>query len=538
MAEPVPPTLPDLPEAEVRVRKGIPGLSTVWLIPAVAAAIGLWLAVKTVTEKGPDIAISFKTAEGIQAEKTRVKLRDVDVGVVENIGFDDQLSHIVVSASLDRKVEPFLTSGTQFWVVRPRIGTGGISGLGTLVSGAYIAMEPGKGQETREFTGLEEPPVIKSGAPGTSFVLEAATLGSINVRSPVYFRGLKVGEVTQYELARDDASVLIHVFVNAPHDAYVRDTTRFWNASGVDFSVDADGMKLRSESFESMLLGGIAFETPRNLEKGVAAAGGAHFKLFRDLASAEDERYGRKVPFVMYFDRSVRGLKIGAPVEFRGIRLGRVTDIKLLVDVNDLGVHIPVLAEIEPERLETQGGALPEPSRAIDHLVRRGMRAQLAIGNFLTGQLLVALDMHPDLPEQGLGQDGDYPVIPTIPSSIEEITRSATDLLAKLQAVPVETIGRDVAEAARGFNSAMADMRKLTQGLQETPEALNGTLRELRKVATAVEEMVSAGSPMRYEAVETLKELSAAARSIRIMAEYLERHPEALLSGKGTPSRK
>jgi paraquat-inducible protein B len=383
----------ELPEVKIEKRRRI---SLVWLIPLVAGAIALWLGYTTLQEKGPTITVVFDNAEGLEAGKTRIKYLNVDVGMVERVSLNDDLSHIVVTASLDRSMAEHLTAGARFWIVRPRVGFGGVSGLGTLLSGAYVEFDPGAGAPKTDFVGLAEPPPITSRVPGTRFVLRTNKLGSIGRGAPVYYRDLAVGRVLGYELAKDERELIVNVFVDAPNDRLVRSSSRFWNASGLDVSLGADGVEIAMESIESLLAGGIAFDTPDIGQPGEPAAAEAEFPLFASLRDVTEAGYTQRIPYLVHFDGSVRGLRAGAPVEFRGIRIGSVTDVRLELDARSDSVRIPVTIEIEPQRIAVvQGTADAQPYEVMAALVERGLRAQLKSGNLLTGELLVDLDFHP-----------------------------------------------------------------------------------------------------------------------------------------------
>jgi paraquat-inducible protein B len=553
----------DIPEVTVTTR---PRISTVWIIPIVAVLIGAWLTYATVSEQGPTISITFETAEGLEAGKTKLKYKDVEVGIVETVGLTDDLSGVVVMASLINGAEKYLTDTTRFWVVRPRFGASGVSGLGTLVSGAFIEIDPGKGGETRAaFKGLETPPVIKADAPGRQYVLKTAKMGSYSNGSPINFRGIKVGEVLGHELAKDNRTILIHIFIHAPHDKLVRLSSRFWNVSGVNVSIDADGMKIGTESLQALIVGGIAFETPTNLDAGEPAAKGHTFPLHGSREEIKEASYVEKRPIIMYFDGSVRGLTLGAPVEFRGIKVGEVTDVKLEFNAKKNIFQIPVVAEIEPERFTILG----ERNRSayenqLETFVNKGMRAQLKTGSFLTGQLFVDLDFHPKAPARLVGGDNLLPEIPTIPTTLDEFTNSITELITKLQKLPLVELTKsltatakgaeklvtapELLQAVRSFDTILRETRALVKNATGLVENVDGvvknvnqgvgeevkkTLNQVHGILTSIDDAVSDKSALRYDLATTLQELAAAARSIRLLASYLERNPNALIYGKG-----
>jgi len=525
------------PEAIVKTKKGF-SFSMVWLVPVVAALIGGWLVYKALSEKGPTITITFATAEGLEAGKTKIKYKDVDVGQVESIELATDLSHVIVTAEMNKGASPYLTENTRFWVVRARVAAGGVSGLGTIFSGAYIGVDPGKpGKPARSFKGLEIPPIITTGLPGHQFTLKADTLGSLDIGSPVYYRQIKVGQVVAYELDKDGKAVDIKVFIHAPQDQEVHQNTRFWNASGLDVTLDASGIKVNTESFVTMMVGGIAFDVPPNVEPGGPAPEGEIFHLYATREKIFEQEYKEKKPWVLYFDGSVRGLAVGAPVELQGIKIGEVTNITLEYDQKRMAFRIPVLIGVEPERIKFTKGekelSLAERRHGMDILVKNGLRAQLKTGSLLTGQLLISLDMYPDAPPAKINWDGKYPEFPTIPTPMEEITRSVTRIVEKLDKVPLEQIGNDLRDTMGHLNKTTEDLRKMVKNLDErVVPAASASLDQTQKTLIKLDRLLNAESPTGHELKRALGELAEAARNISILADYLERHPESLVFGK------
>ncbi len=523
----------DAPEAVVKVRKQF---SIVWVVPLVALLIGGWLAFKAISEKGPTITITFKTAEGLEAGKTKIKYKDVEVGQVESIALGEAGSGLViVTAEMVKGAKDHLTENTRFWVERARIGAGGAAGLGTLFAGAYIGLDLGEpgGKPALSFKGLEIPPVVTTGLPGSHFKLKAKRLGSLNVGSPIYYRQFKVGQVVAFELVEDGDAVDFKIFVHAPYHEYVRKNTRFWNASGVDVSVDASGIQVNTESFMSILIGGVAFETPINLEPGAAAQEGATFKLYENREKILEKAYVKKRPWLLYFDGSVRGLNVGAPVELQGIQIGEVTDVTLEFDWEKLAFRIPVLIEMEPERIKFIGKKTVDRKRGMEILVEKGLRAQLKTGSLLTGQLLVGLDLHPEASPAKINWDGRYPELPTIPTPMEEITSGVTRIVEKLDTIPLEQIGKDLQQTMANLSKTTANLQKLVQKLDaNVAPAATDTLKQAQTTLIKVDRLLNADSPTGHELKRALAELADAARNIAILVDYLERHPDSLVFGK------
>ncbi|MEZ4471960.1 MAG: MlaD family protein [bacterium] len=345
-----------VPEARVLEKRR---LSVVWVIPLVAALIGAWLTWKSVSEKGPAFTITFPTADGIEAGKTKIRYRELEVGVVETLALSDDLTHVVAKARLAPGLDRYLTEKTRFWVVRARVSAGQVSGLGTLLSGAYIGIDPvPEGKAQRVFEGLQTAPLVTSQQEGTRFTLRAPSMGSLDVGVPVHYRQVQVGEVVRTQLEPDGSSVTIDVFVHAPHDQRIRTTTRWWNASGFDATVNQDGLRIETQSFLSMLIGGIAFDTPSD-EPGLPVTAETEFKLASTRASAERREYTVTRKYLVRFDGSAKGLSKGSPVEFLGTRIGSVVEARLVYDAATQTFETPVVLQLEPERAEGRG-QLPE----------------------------------------------------------------------------------------------------------------------------------------------------------------------------------
>ena len=536
------------PAAEVVVkRRYTPSL--VWIIPIVAALIAGWLAIKTVNDRGPTISIRFESAAGLEAGKTKIRYRDVDIGMVETVRLDQDLTHVLVRARMDRQATPFLTESAQFWVVRARVSTGEVSGLTTLFSGAYIAIAPGKNgsPDSDHFVGLESPPVLTSDLPGRHFTLKAKDLGSLDIGAPVYYHQIQVGRVVSYTLNAQNDDIDLRIFVEAPHHQRVFTQSRFWNADGIDVSLDAEGIKIDTESLATILSGGIAFATLDQTDPGAPAEENAVFTLYPDRRSSQKKEYRLKQRFLMYFNESVRVLAPGAPVEFRGIPIGQVTAVDLEFDLDRMEFRIPVVVEIEPERISITGKGALDAEALAPRLVERGLRAQLKLVNLLTGQLAVSLNIYPDVPKAALVYGGKYPEMPTLPTPLEEIAGTVSRLLKKIDQLPLDRIAggleRDLntldstlksADASlKTLDETLADMQKLVRNIdaEMAPEA-TAAIEELRRTLTALQGNFGADSPLSSDARQAFDEFAKAARSMRTLTDYLERHPESLLRGK------
>ncbi|SPV05072.1 PqiB family protein [Burkholderia cenocepacia] len=523
---------PRPPDPAISTKSGwLPSL--VWLVPLIAALIGIGLVIKSVRERGPEITISFHSAEGLEPGKTQVKYKDVEIGTVKTIKLSKDLSRVLVQVQLKKEAEDFAVKGSRFWIVRPRVGATGVSGLGTLLSGAYIGVDAGHGQDTlTDFTGLETPPAVTGDQKGTQYVLRGDSLGSVDIGSPVYYRRVQVGQVVGFSLDKDGTGVTFNVFVNAPYDQYVGMNTRWWQASGVDLRLDSSGLKLNTQSLATVILGGIAFQTPPNQGSGTTAPNNTTFRLGSDEGDAMRDPDGQPLQVVMNFNQSLRGLAVGAPVDFRGIVLGEVTNIGIDFDPKTKNFLMPVTINVYPERLgrrfretiESKG----EPARReiVERLVQHGLRGQLRTGNLLTSQLYVALDFFPKAPAVKIDTSRLPLELPTVPNTLDELQLQVADIAKKLDKVPFDQIGANL-------NSALANADKLFKQLdtQVAPEARD-TLSAAKQTFSTAEATLQQDSPLQSDVRGALKELTRTLQSLNALADYLERHPESLLKGK------
>ena len=520
------------PQAIVRARARP---SIVWLIPLVAAIVGIYLAYWAWSEQGPTIAIVFASAEGLEAGKTKLKYKEVDVGTVESVDLTSDLAQVRVTVSLVNELSRYLTDQTRFWVVRAEVSAGQISGIGTVLSGAYIAIDPSsEGARTRAFVGLEKAPVVTSDKPGTLFELRARELGSVEVGSPVYYRWLRVGQVAGYSLDQAGESIAVQVFIEEPHDQRVRSTTRFWNASGLDAVLTAEGLQIDSPSLISMLVGGIAFETPATVTVAEDVPENMVFELYPNKQETRRPRYSAKTRFLVYFDDSVSGLVPGSPVEFRGIKLGEVLDVDVELDRQTGDIHIPVVIEIEPERLGLTASEIAKDELGrMPALVERGLRAHLATGNILTGQKAVAFDFVKDAAPAEILTGSTYPILPTARGGLEAITERVARIVDKFDRVPIESIGANLDEVLENLASTLATMQDLAgTANSDLLPSLSASLGKLESTLSSADSMISPDSAIAGELETLMGDLATAARSLRTLAERLEEHPEELLRGK------
>ena len=519
----------------------------VWVVPILAVLIGGWLIYKNLMARGPIARVSFETADGIASGKTEVRCRSVRVGMVKDLVLSEDLNSVLVNIQMDEHTAALLRDGTRFWVVRPRVSGADISGLGTLLTGVYIELEPGSGAAgITEFRGLETPPPTNSNVPGRRLILTADDAGSLVVGSPIFFAGVEVGRIESRELGPEGRQVVYRAFIQEKFGPLVRENTRFWNTSGIDISAGATGIKVRTPSFQAMLAGGASFGIPDELEPGIPAPDGMAFKLYPDEDVAKTSLFNPTLKFLLLFDQSVRGLTKGAPVEFRGIPIGRVTNISFdyLPSGNDS--RIPVLVETDPSLLRhrLQGQVEGQDSELLAEATRRGLRAALKTESYITGTLFVDLAYYPDAVPEELAQLGEYPVVPTVSSGLAQLETKVTAILDKLQALPLDDMMGKVAKAAEEAATTVAAARSTLDEINTTAAAARNMLddpefrgipADLRTTLDNLQKTIASIGPegsIQGDLLRTLDELRGSLRSIKSLSTTIDEKPSSLLFGR------
>ena len=515
-----------------------------WIIPLVAVLVGLYLIVHALRTQGPTIEIQFKTAEGLEAGKTRIKYKNVDIGTVQTITLGPGKKGVVVKAQMTRNATDLLVDDTRFWIVKPRIAGGQISGLTTLLSGSYIGMDVGKSTDSRsEFVGLDTQPAVTTDEPGREFLLHAADIGSLDIGSPVFFRRFQVGEVTAIQLDPDGKGVTAHVFLRSPNEKYVTQNTRFWQASGIDVTIDGSGVKVATQSLVSVVVGGIAFQSPADEPAGPAVANDTAFTLFDNERMAMKRSEGQLERYISYFTDSIRGLTVGAPVEFRGYVVGEVRAIDMEFDRDTREFRFPVEFVLYRDVLPARIGRADKNGKPIDldgiyarAIEKRGLRAQLRSGNLLTGQKYLALDFVKNAAPVAMPAIRDKHgahIIPTVPGSFDELQESIANIAKKVEKIPFDQLAADLHRTLAQLQVTMKGADKLLSKVSdEVAPELAATLAEVRKTAKNAENVLSSDAPIQQDLRGTLTEVNRAAASLRLLMDYLQRHPESLLRGK------
>ncbi|MDR6233973.1 intermembrane transport protein PqiB [Pseudomonas oryzihabitans] len=520
---------PDALAPTPEVRRSRWSVSLIWLVPIVAALIGLSMVVHSWASRGPAITVTFLTAEGLEAGKTQVKYKNVVIGTVTDIQLAPDRNRVIITIDLEKSAEGFATQGARYWVVRPRFGVSGVSGVDTLLSGPFIGADIGDSTEKHyDFRGLEQPPALIHGASGKRFLLTADDLGSLDVGSPIYYRRIQVGRVVSYHLNREGTGVDAQVFIDSPYDRFVTTNSRFWNASGVDVALSASGLKLNTQSLATVVAGGIAFVTPDWPKDQQEAPEDTHYALFDDQTSALAPPDGEPHYIRMRFQQSLRGLATGAPVEFLGMNIGRVVSLTPDYDQKKDDFSLVVGAVIYPQRLGEVGKRIEAQDRdgkLFAGWVERGLRAQARTGNLLTGQLYISIDFIPNAPKVAFNPKAQPLVIPTVTGSFDRLQEQMAGIVNKIDKIPFDSIGKNLDTSLAQLSGTL---KQLNTGV--LPQ-MTTTLMGVQQLTGSASQTLGADSPVQQNLNQTLEEVQRMARSLRVFGDYLSRHPDSLIRG-------
>ena len=510
----------------------------IWLVPIVAAGIAIYLGWTTLASEGPLIAVTFESGQGLTAGQTKVMHKAVAIGTVESVQLSNNFQHVVAGIRMDAKTTPLLTDHARFWVVRPNFSPTSLSSLQTLLSGPYIDMDPGGpgGVPQRRFLGLEQAP-IPSDQPGGTFTLQASELGWLQPGAPVFYHDIQVGRMIDYQENGIGKPIIMHVFIQAPYDHYVRAATHFWNSSGLTASFGPSGLHVQVESLEALLVGGINFANFETAVESPPATAETKFRLYGSFDEAQNAGFRDNYHFVTYFNQSVAGLQPGSAVKLYGVRVGTVTGTELRLDLQAGGPRVRVTFDVQPRRI-LPAQQIPQRNALDDtrKLVALGMRARIDTDNLLTGQEDIGLDIIPDAAPAEVTTEGTLIVVPSQSGGFQELTSSLTEIVAKLNKVPLEKLGSNANDLIASLRplaiTADSDLKSIQTELPELSKHLDATLQRADRLLTSIQHGYGNDS----DTHENLRQLAAEAtetlRSIRELTNSLGRQPQSLLWGR------
>ncbi|MGB1201204.1 MAG: intermembrane transport protein PqiB [Cognaticolwellia aestuarii] len=534
------------PDAKIKPVKTV---STIWFVPLIAVFIGCWMLYYQWSNEGTEITINFSTAEGMEAGKTKIKSRNVDIGEVSQIELNDSGDGVIVTAKIKKTANKFLVSDSLFWVVSPQISHTGVSGLSTLISGVYIEISPGKSnKESEQFDAIDSPPLTPAGTPGLHITLNSNDQFAYKKGDPIIYKGLTVGQFEDIYFNFEERVVYYNAFIKAPYHQLITSNTKFWDVSGLQFDLNADGISVKTGNFETMLTNGVTFGVPDGMDIGDKIGERSYYDIYESYDAANDERYRRSIEFVVLVSDSIRGLSVGAPVEYRGVQIGKVksTNIALTRNENKLtkaDFKIPVLISLQPGRIglpDNQEGENLMLEQNV-YWIKHGLKAVLRTGNILTGSLYVDLQHNKDQPISKIEQYGEFAIIPTSSDDFAQITTKAEQFMDNLNSIPLNDLSNnanqlmlDVAQTAKELQSASQSLNKLLSQVeqQKISSELNKTLQGINNLTKDL----SSGSRGYEDLRTTLNTLTATMNELKPLLNQLKHKPNSLIFNNGEVS--
>lgn len=526
--------------------KPVKTVSTIWFIPLIAVFIGCWMLYYQWSNEGSEITIKFATAEGMEAGKTKIKSRNVDIGEVKTIELDKSGSGVIVTAKIKKTAEQFLVEDSMFWVVSPQISHAGVSGLSTLISGVYIEISPGKGgEESYSFTALESPPVTPVGTPGLHITLNSNDQFAYEKGDPIIYKGLTVGQFEDIYFNFEERVVYYNAFIKAPYHQLITSNTKFWDVSGLRLDLNADGISVKTGNFETMLTNGVTFGIPEGMEIGEKIGERSYYDIYANYEAADDERYRRSIEFVVLVSDSIRGLNVGAPVEYRGVQIGKVRSTNLILSrpqdrLIKEDFKIPVLISLQPGRVGLPDNEDGENLMAEQNIywIEHGLKAVLRTGNILTGSLFVDLQHRKDQPISEIAKYDNYPIIPTSTDDFSQITAKAEQFMDNLNNIPLNHLSENANQLMSEFTQTAKELQAVSQSLdnvisQVEQQEISNQLGKTLQGINALTKDLSSGSKGYEDLRITLKTLTATMNELKPLLNQLKHKPNSLIFNDG-----
>lgn len=523
--------------------------NSIWLVPLIALLVAGWMLYQDWASKGPVITIISESAEGIEVGKTTIKELSVVIGKVTDVKINETFDKAILTVQMNQGTKAMLREDTQFWVVKPRVGAQGVSGLDTLLSGAYIDIAPGtKGKLTKNFTMLEQPPLSTAQDEGIRLKLFNSENSQLSVGTTVHFRGYPVGHIEKVGYDIERKALTYQIFIHAPYDALVNDAIQFWMTPGLLVKSSAKGIEVRLDSFENFVSGGISFGLPTDASPGGSVEDLSEFRLYSTKEEGEDNRYHEHFDFVVLFNESIAGLEAGAPIVFHGIQLGSVTKAPFLnASLQTMRQYagsgsapVPVLIRIEPQRLQGSNKktmSTEQWQKLLTQRANKGLRAVLTSGNLLTGSKSISLELIPDSEPVKWTKINGYTVFPSAESGFANIEQKVNTILDHLVEAPINdtlnNLNLTLKEATATLSSVDELSDVITQlinqdELQTIPAELNTTLQQVSATLSSYQENGEIGGSLQ----QSLQSLERSLAELHPLLKELREQPNTLIFDK------
>ncbi|MBC7009268.1 intermembrane transport protein PqiB [Pseudoalteromonas sp. BZK2] len=537
--------------------KSAPNISAIWIIPLIALLIGAWMLYQYQANKGTTIFIKMPHAEGIVAGKTEIKVRSVKIGQINHVRLSDQQNSVIARAQIDKHYDDLLTDDAKIWVVKPRIDDTGITGMSTLLSGVYLEFAPGESKKLADkFELQDEPALIGNDVKGGRFTLLSYNAEVLDVSTGIYFKDYKIGQIETATFDWKNQAMKYGIFINEPYQNLITLNSIFWVNSGIEIDLSADGINVNTGSLSKLLKGGISVGIPEQQSPGEVATNGHSFSLSNSYKAALEERFYDFDYYLIDFEQSIRGLRAGAPVEYRGMRIGSVVEAPASVMIDGKPAHfrtdntaVPALIKIEYGRLYHDSTAAREFwHSSLDNWIKNGLRASLKPGNLLTGAVYVDLDIYDNAEPAELKTIADYTVFPSVSSGITVIADQVSDVLNKVNNLKIEDSLAQMQTTFSEYQELAHDMRELInkQDTQDLPGDINRNFAEMTKSMQQFDKTMKQfektmasyeqGSAFHQQLQTTLSEFKRLSEELQPLTRGLNQQPNMLIFDKELPA--
>ncbi|KZN38620.1 mammalian cell entry protein [Pseudoalteromonas luteoviolacea S2607] len=532
-----------------------PKFSVIWIVPIIAILITGWMLYQHQSNKGHVIFLKMENADGIIAGKTEVKVRSVQVGIVETLRLQIEQNAVIATIRINKHYDSLLTEDAKFWTVKPRVDETGISGLNTLLSGVYIELLPGESDRSASlFTMQDQPALISPDVDGVRYSLTAANAEVLDVGTGIFFRNYKIGQVESAKFNEKTLEMDYGIFINSPYDELISKNVIFWVNSGIEVDLSTEGIRVSTGSLSKLIKGGISVDYPPAAEADELARENTQYKLHKNFAVALERRFDLFDLYLIEFEQSIKGLRPGAPVEYRGMRIGTVEQVpaQLVRDGQPLyfqqdNTSIPVLIKVEYGRIyDVDEQAKQYWQGNIEKWIKNGLRASLKSGNLLTGAVYIELDFYSSAKPESIAKHSIYPILPSVPSGFTALSEQVMALLNKLNKLPLsDTIGeaKDTLTAYKQLGLETEKLikelnnKKVSEKVDKNLTQLQGTLVQLTASLKQFEKTLATyqqGSGVMEQLTDTLSELESLSNTLKPVTKSLNEQPSMLIFDKNS----
>ncbi len=531
-------------------------ITSIWIVPIIAVVIAAWLGYQYISELGPKVEIVFETNEGLRAGQSLVKFRNVPIGKVEKVILNDNGNGVKVIARMDKEATKYLNDDARFWIVKPEVGLGGVSGLDTIFTGTYIELISKKSKMTKKsFIGLNQS--YRKVGDGEYFHLNASSSHGVEKGTPIFFKSMKAGYVEYVSISIDGKSVDVIIYVDKSFVSYIHKDTKFWVQSSVSISYANGKLNLNMAPMSHIMRGGIEFSSSGD-DSIKKVPYDYIFRLYKDNAVAEDKKIGLGGKairdYLLEFNESTAKLKKDASVKYDKFDVGRVKDISYKYNSKTHFLRGKVTMSIDTSIFYDPTDINHTGEENLEQAVKDGLRASMKEYDPISGLLYINLDFIDTNETKMVKHYSHYSSFPSVGRDENSIMSSINELLDSIKKLPLDKLINSIDQSVSNFSSILEENRVVThqimtnlnetmvgvnkmvsdRGFKKLPSELNQTMVELQHILKSLDRVLKSNgnkSLLSSQLTETLKELNKSSVETQRLLKKLDRKPNALIFG-------